>query len=150
MLTPNASEYQTLEDYLATFDPEASTWMNENMRHDVESYDYATGEVIVLNNANNMWDYESDSYIYSYILKLNKKTDSAGSLGADAFAVKVLDGATVCVEGQEALVEIYNAAGQKVYTATFAGAQTTGLPQGLYIVKAKAADGRTATIKAAF
>lgn len=169
VLTPNASEYQTLEDYLATFDPEASTWMNENMRHDVESYDYATGEMVVLNNvmlsgvpygtpdlsvigtvANNMWDYESDSYIYSYILKLNKKTDSADTIGADAFAVKVLDGATVCVEGQEALVEIYNAAGQKVYTATFAGAQTTGLPQGLYIVKATAADGRTATLKAAF
>ena len=84
------------------------------------------------------------------VLKTNKETDSASSLGTDAFAVKVLAGATVCVEGQEALVEIYNAAGHKVYTSTFAGAQTTGLPQGLYIVKATAADGRTTILKAAF
>lgn len=76
---------QTLQEWMAERVPEYATWMEENMKHDIESYNWDTGEFeteegvlasgipmadqghnLVGTWANNLWDYETnaDSYLF--------------------------------------------------------------------------------------
>lgn len=165
---PDKSDsFQMLEDYIGSFSPESKDWMKAHMLHDIDTYDPDTWEDITLFDqmcsgvpsvsadqkvfgtyTNNIWDWDDGNYTYSYIIFTDKGAGVSAVPAAD-FNVKTLQGGIVRIEGAEAAVEIFNAAGTMVFSTRAAGDIATNL-SGLYIVRATAADGTVKTVKAAF
>lgn len=162
-----SDSYMMLEDYIGSFSPESKDWMKAHMLHDIDTFDPDTWEDITLfdqmcsgspwvsadqkvfgTRADNIWDMDDENYYYCYIIFADKGTGVSVVPAAD-FNVKALEGGIVRVEGAEATVEIFNAAGAMVFSTRAAGDIATNL-SGLYIVRATAADGTVKTVKAAF
>ena len=141
--------------------------MKAHMLHDIDTFDPETGEDITLfdqmcsgspwvsadqkvfgTRADNIWDMDDGNYYYCYIIFADKSA-GVSVVPATNFNVKALEGGIVRVEGAEATVEIFNAAGAMVFSTRAAGDIATNL-SGLYIVRATAADGTVKTVKAAF
>lgn len=160
-------EFITLSDYVEPKYPSVYTWMEENMRHDMESYDPETYDPVILpdvwqtgtthsdanlsvlvSSAQNTWDWESDSYFFSYIVPLDG-TSAAFDKTINAFGVKAAKNGKVRINGAAAHLEVYDMNGRMVYSIDNpSGEVATGLRSGLYIIKAIGKDGNVITTKA--
>lgn len=172
IIAPGAEDYQYLEDYFAVKDPAAAAWMDENCRHDIESMDWNTGEMVIEQNVmvsgtpyatpdlkkigtfvENSWDYESPdaALYYTYLFTpADTPTTAVEDITDGTFAVKALAGGVIEVSGEAAHVTVYTLGGSKVYEGNAEGSVATGLAQGCYIVNATSKSGKTAVVKAAF
>lgn len=167
VITPWDDKAMMINEYFNTFDPANATWVEDNMTHDVPALDFETGETVILPdvlcsgtpiatpdkaifgfNVENVWDYSIPTYFFSYIVY----PSYAGIEGVatDGFAVRSTGAGNLLVKGAEALVEVYSTDGAKVYETRGEGALSTGLPAGIYIVKATPAAGEAVTLKVAF
>lgn len=158
-----------MQDYYQETCPEMTAWINENMAHEVKGYDYETGEMTVENRiisgipfctpdmttlvsyAYNSFDNSSDFYYFGYVFK---GMPDAATLGVKNVVDKnsqlsVQRGGIINVDGQ-AYVEVFAADGSKVFAGNVSGAASTGLRSGVYVVRAKFADGKLGICKALF
>lgn len=107
VITPEG-DFQTLREWIGERVPEYATWMDENMKHDIESYNWDLGEMEVEENvlvsgcpmadeghnliatwAQNVWDYETEANSYLFDMKgagagitsiaVDKNTNAAAS-----------------------------------------------------------------------
>lgn len=86
VVLPGEETGTPLYDYIKSFSPEAADWMVENMTHEIEVYDWDTGEFVsgtefitgractsfdqrvFVTCEQNMWDYETDAFVFSYLI----------------------------------------------------------------------------------
>ena len=162
-------EFITISDYVEPKYPSVYTWMAENMRHDMESYDPETYDPVILpdvwqtgttysdanlsvlvSSAQNSWDFESDSYFFSYIVPLEGGTSAAFDKAINTFSVKAAKNGAIRINGAAAHLDVYDLNGRRVYSIDNPKSEvSTGLSTGLYIIKAIGKDGSVITTKAA-
>lgn len=161
-------EFITLSEYVQPKFPSIYTWMEENMSHDLESYDPETFDPVILPNvwqtgtayadddlttivssAQNTWDYESDSYFFSYIIPLDYGSSSALDAKTKTFGISATKNGKVRINGAAAHLEVYDMNGRMVFSIDNpSGEVATGLRSGLYVIKATGKDGNVVTSKA--
>lgn len=161
-------DFVTLSDYLQPKFPSIYTWMEENMKHDMESYDMETFEPVIIEDVwmtgiayadndlsviasttQNMWDYDSDSFFFSYIIPLDYGLSSAIDAKASSLALTVGKNGVVKINGAASSLEIFDINGRRVFGIDNPSAVvSTGLKSGFYIIKAVGKDGNVITGKA--
>ena len=166
---PGSEEFVPLEEYLRPKYREVASWMEENMKHDLPAWDAEKEEEVVLPDvmcsgvprsnsdmslivctSEDLWAYEA--YCYAYVLPLiegagiGDVADSAASL-----QLKASKGGVVTVSSDVALLTVTDLNGRVVFSVNpVSETVSTGLPSGMYVVKASAADGSSAVVKAVF
>ncbi|MDE7375879.1 MAG: hypothetical protein K2N16_03420, partial [Muribaculaceae bacterium] len=115
---------------------------------------YATPDLnIIVTWQDNCWDFEmmdQGYWAFSYILPMDN-VDGQASIAASELGVKAARGGKIAFKGAVKNVVVYDINGREVYSCDAPGAEVnTGLGQGIYLIKATDAAGRTATAKAAF
>lgn len=158
-----------MQDYYQASCPAMTAWMNENMNHEVESYDWETGETTIENmlisgipfctpdmktivsNAFNSFDYSSDAYYFGYVFQGLPEVATSGvnNIVAKNSQLSVQRGGIITVNGQ-AYIEVFTTDGSKVFAGNAEGVVCTGLRSGIYVVRAKFADGKLSICKARF
>lgn len=159
-----------MQDYYQTSCPEMTAWINENMAHEVETYDPETYEPITENMvisgipfctpdmttlvsyAFNTFDLTSEAYYFGYVFQglPNAGTSSGVKNVIDKNSqLGVERGGIINVNGQ-AYVEVFTSNGSKVFAGNVSGTVNTGLRSGVYVVRAKFADGKLGICKALF
>ncbi len=159
-----------MQDYYQTSCPEMTAWINENMVHEVETYDPETYEPITKNMiisgipfcspdmttlvsyAYNSFDYTSDTYYFGYVFQGMPDAATLSSVKnviSKKSQLNVERGGIINVGGQ-AYVEVFTTNGSKVFAGNVSGAVNTGLRSGVYVVRAKFADGKLGICKAMF
>lgn len=166
--TSPEEEFIPLSEYIEPKYPSVYTWMEENMRHDIEVVDYETWDIVIepdvwltgvaradadlktiVTVTQNIWDYDSDYFTFGYIIPLDG-TSAAFDKTINAFGVKAIKNGHVRINGAAARLEIFDVNGRRVYSIDNPSADVaTGLSSGLYIIKAIAKDGNVITTKAA-
>ncbi len=161
-------DFVTLSEYIQPKFPSVYTWMEENMKHDMESYDMETFEPVIEENVwmtgiayadndlsviasttQNMWDYETDSYFFSYIIPLDYGLSSAIDAKASSLDLTVGKNGVVRINGAASSLEIFDINGRRVFGIDNpSAAVSTGLKSGFYIIKAVGKDGNVITGKA--
>lgn len=165
--TPDGT-YHALADYVSLRNAELGTWVKENMYHDVEVFNPETYETemkegvdctgiaicdpelnYIICNSANYWDFNDPTNYFAYILPLAEDV-AVESLGAsNKFSAYLKAAGMLQVQGEPALVEIFDMQGRKVFSAEKpAGTVNTGLASGSYIVKAVAEGGAVSISKA--
>lgn len=144
-------------DYLTAISPECKEWVDENMKHEVEVYDYETEELTTVEricvgyplfSADNKvvacwtptpWDW---GIMYQgYVFNFNE-TDAVKAIATSDLRVGVNKAGEIVVKGTAASLEVFNLQGVCVFkAANVSGVVAESLPAGAYIVKATAADG---------
>lgn len=153
----------SLYDYLCAIDETIKDWVDLNMVHDVESYDYETEEVVIkkitatgLPSASadlsiiaswteTSWTdtYEPESYIFD-LRGCTGLTAPAARKSAPAFDTS----GNLIVGADAAEVAVYNLAGTCVLkVASPAATIACDIAKGLYLVKTTYTDGTAATAK---
>lgn len=155
-------------DYVATINPENAEWMKENMFHDVEAFNWETGESYILEDLNctgyptatpdkstlitfidNVWDMNGGSF-FGYYIPLTQDNSVKGIATDGDFAVKALKGGRIILTGEVLNVAVYDVNGHVLFNGAPQGnVIETGLTAGAYIVKATGANGEK-VIKAIF
>ena len=176
VLPTGASVFETLYSYIASKNTSLGEWMKKNMTHtyigvDDETWDYVekteiftgmpfttpTMSVFALAVENGWYEGEDsagedDAYIpyYGYIF-------SADASGVDvveakgSIDMKVLSGATLAFAGDVSGVNIYTLQGTCVFSVKSpAETLSTGLSNGIYVVKAVSKDGSAIIRKVIF
>lgn len=158
-----------LQDYYKETCPEMSAWIPANMKHEVEDYDYETGEVIwvekllsgqpfctpdmktIVSMIVNTFDLETEALYFGYVFQGLPEVSPSGVKDVKALenGLGVERGGIVTVSG-EAFVEVFATDGSKVFAGQANGRTDTGLGNGVYVVRATFADGKTAVRKALF
>ena len=146
----------SIYDYINGLRPDYGVWMKENMTHSVEvDYDpdtYApiydelliTGATVASRDASkivtwtlNTWDFDNPVPYFTYFFDLNA-TNSVGDIAADSLKAETLG------------YEVYDLYGRRVLqTAEKVSLESTGLPKGVYLVKAILSNGESTTSKQA-
>lgn len=155
---PGAEQSISLIEYYETVKPEIAAWINENMTHDIEVFDWETWETYtitetvtgtpfctddlstIITGVENVWDYYSDISYYSYILP---GVPSGVKNIADEAALKVnaLKGGRLLICGDATDVTVYDTNGAVVFrTESGSPLIETGLASGAYIVKVNSKD----------
>ncbi|MDE6692616.1 MAG: hypothetical protein K2K05_04450 [Muribaculaceae bacterium] len=167
--TSPEEEFIPLNEYIEPKYPSVYTWMEENMRHDMETVDYETWEIVIepdvwqtgvaradadlktiVTVTQNIWDYDSEYFTFGYIMNLDGGTSAAFDTAINAFGVKAAKNGHVRINGAAARLEVFDMNGRRVYSIDNPSADVaTGLRSGLYIIKAIAKDGNVITTKAA-
>lgn len=160
-----------LQDYVKGLNEEVYNFMNENMRHDYESYDPETFDPIVIEGAwftgtpvatadmsmiitwcPNVWNFEDDApYSYSYVLPLSKE-DGIRNINntVSTLSVRGEGHGVVAINGQANRLEVYDAQGRLVFRQNTPESRVaTNLPAGIYMLKVYNAQGKSASAKAA-
>lgn len=148
------TEFVAIKDYYAS-SPALTTFINDNMEHDVyyadpdKDYQLSTvrGTVFgfikaaddrtaLVSSTENLWDLESTDFYFTYYLDLpNAGVDSVVS-DSEVSVRLTADGILDVTPGVDT-VTVYDLGGRAVYTVDApAGAVATGLPAGVYVVKA--------------
>lgn len=175
--TAEGATFDPIQDVVKNSNNALYVWMEENMRHTYESeeLDYETWEVVTVEHVDewltgtpygtpdmkyivswedNCWDYEKMDlgvWAFSYLLPMDYTTDSQASISASELGIKAARGGKIAFKGAVKSVVVYDINGREVFSCDAPGAEvSTGLGQGLYLIKATDAAGRTATAKAAF
>jgi hypothetical protein len=100
----------------------------------------------------NMYAENEDDYIYSVVYRFGEE-DGIGRVAAtnNGLSIKAGSNGVVYLNGTATSVDIYDIAGHKVYsTKAPASVINTNLASGVYIIKAKASNGKSVVAKAAF
>lgn len=158
-----------IQDYYAESCPELTAWINENMSHEVEVYDpdaddtYMDTQILsgipfctpdmktVTTYVSNTFDVLNPAYFFGYVFQGLPEIASSGvkDIPVKDSKLSVQRGGIVSVDG-EAYVEVFAADGSKVFAGNAAGVLNTGLRSGIYVVRARFANGDSATVKAMF
>lgn len=152
-------------DYLTALSPELKEWVDENMSHVVETYDWETEEVIQSEECYvglpllsgdlktlacwtpTPWDYDILYQGYVFDLAQFGGVDSAVVAGDD-LKLYVDKAGEITVAGEAASLEVYNLQGVKVESAGHvSGPVDLKLDKGAYIVKAVSPAGKVAVAK---
>ncbi len=165
---PGDNAFTPLQDYIASKSPELGNWMKENMFHDLETFDPETFDPIVIEGAEytgiprcnsdmsriactvtNVFDYDSDAMTWAYLFEL--PVSAVRNVTEAEFGLRALRGGDILLTGKATRLVISDLNGRVVYDAAPASDRiATGLPAGIYVVKATAADGQTKVTKAIF
>ncbi len=171
---------QTKKDYVSYADYFASKghtaiadWLNEKflaknveVGYDPETWDpiygdlpatgfpFTTPDGSVMGAATNtpyiLPGYEDLDYLTYYFTDLTTGIDNVAVDAAD-ITVKGLKGGVLLINGEVATINVYDLSGRQVYAADAVdGTINTGLPTGLYVVKATASNGAAVTAKVIF
>ncbi|MCM1320459.1 MAG: hypothetical protein NC217_08815, partial [Muribaculaceae bacterium] len=153
--------YQDLQQYMDQACPAIGSWVRENMYHDMEVYDNATQTFVpqenvpcfgaqavttpdmstIVTNATNDWDLNAGIDYYSYIFDV-KQVNNVPVLSGTELKIAVAKGGTLVFTGEAANVKVYDMTGTCCLNVDAPAATiATGLPAGLYIVKATDAAG---------
>lgn len=163
ILTPGATEFITVEDYMAATNPEIAEWITENLVRDYILYDPETYEPSTIEypytgiyffsrdmttfiaGVQPLWEgFEAEhSYFFSYTSSGLTTALKGATIAKDNVTITGQLGGTILIAGNASTVEVYDLAGRKVFAADAAPALTTGLPSGLYIVKTEGPAGTT-------
>lgn len=158
-----------MQEYYKESCPAMSTWINENMNYLIETMDGDTGETIteeklisgipfctpdmqtITTYAFNSFDLSSDSYYFGYVFQGLPEVKPSGvkDVLAKGSLLKVQRGGIINVDG-DAYIEVFSTEGSKVFSGNASGSVNTGLHSGVYVVRAKFADGKTSVCKAMF
>lgn len=164
-----------IAEYLKTVNEEYPDWIKENMTHEVkeevynpdtENYDWVTSEktitgepnapasfnVIALTNRAS-WDEEAEyTDFYSYLLPLDLRLEIESiSANKAALEMSALRGGIVRLAGEAKSLRVYDLQGRMMFETLAPSAEvSTGLTDGIFIVKAEAADGSETVAKAIF
>lgn len=158
-----------MQEYYKESCPAMSTWINENMNYLIETMDGDTGETIteeklisgipfctpdmqtITTYAFNSFDLSSDSYYFGYVFQGLPEVKPSGvkDVLAKESLLKVQRGGIINVDG-DAYIEVFSTEGSKVFSGNASGSVNTGLHSGVYVVRAKFADGKTSVCKAMF
>lgn len=151
-------------DYILSRAPEFKDWMEENLKHEVEMWDYEAEEVIfkediytgmtladrelkhVATWVQPLWDTEDYAIGYYYNLdQFNGVNDvtvaEAGKIAFDA-------NGNLVVDAEVSAVSVYDLAGRLVLTAE-GGIVANNLSKGVYLVKVLLSNGATVSAKVA-
>lgn len=165
----------SIAEYLKTVNEEYPDWIKENMTHeikeevynpDTENYDWVTSEktitgepnapasfnVIALTNRAS-WDEEAEyTDFYSYLLPLDLQLEIESiSANHAALEMSALRGGIVRLAGEAKSLRVYDLQGRMMFETLAPAAEvSTGLTDGIFIVKAEAADGSETVAKAIF
>ena len=167
---PENAGYIALEEYLKTADPEAYTWMQENLFKEITVYNTETYEpeaidfmlsgiayvsedlkTIYSGIGTYAWgtDDPSGSGYSSYYLSQGTAGIGSAVAGNGSITVRALRGGELRIAGEATSVEVYDLTGRKVFAAPAESSISTGLAGGAYIVKV-AGPGASRTIKVNF
>lgn len=158
-----------MQEYYQESCPAMSTWINENMNYLIETMDGDTGETIteeklisgipfctpdmqtITTYTFNSFDLSSDSYYFGYVFQGLPEVKPSGvkDVLAKGSLLKVQRGGIINVDG-DAYIEVFSTEGSKVFSGNASGSVNTGLRSGVYVVRAKFADGKTSVCKAMF
>lgn len=158
-----------MQEYYQESCPAMSTWINENMNYLIETVDGDTGETIteeklisgipfctpdmqtITTYTFNSFDLSSDSYYFGYVFQGLPEVKPSGvkDVLAKGSLLKVQRGGIINVDG-DAYIEVFSTDGSKVFSGNASGSVNTGLRSGVYVVRAKFADGKTSVCKAMF
>lgn len=158
-----------MQEYYQESCPAMSTWINENMNYLIETTDWDTGETIteeklisgipfctpdmqtITTYTFNSFDLSSDSYYFGYVFQGLPEVKPSGvkDVLAKGSLLKVQRGGIINVDG-DAYIEVFSTEGSKVFSGNASGSVNTGLRSGVYVVRAKFADGKTSVCKAMF
>lgn len=152
-----------VEEYLASFSPELKEWMDANLKHEVEIYDWETGEStfetlmytgIAHASADmstfTMWDdgsWGTDYIPGGVIIDLGQFSGICAPAAAAKANVRFDNNGNLIVEGNISNVELYDPAGRQVLSTNQTGATPCHLAKGVYIVKAVTSNGETFAAK---
>ena len=165
-----AAEVIPFQDYVLEKDTELHAWMEENMCHSFTYYDETGNEVqsdpvwtIGLPTANkdltlfaswnlNEWDQEDlDHYSFSYIIPAQELSGIGNVVAGEGKSLTVSMGAdgVVSINGDAAELTVYDVNGRVVFSVKSpASTVSTGLANGVYMVKATDAAGKNVVVKA--
>lgn len=177
ILPAGSTAFEPLYSYVASKNATLGDWMKENMEHtymaiDLETWDFVektdmfTGTpftnpsmslfAFAVENGWYDWDSVDMEDAEPYFATYGYLFDST-SLGvapvrpAGTIGVKALPGAVLAFSGDVAYVKVYNISGACVLSVNAPDSTlSTGLPHGVYVVKAVAADGSASIAKVAF
>lgn len=172
ILTPEASAFVPLEDYVKTEDESVYRWMAENLSHDFTVVDPESGEESVIRDVIAtghafissdrariigaqwcLWD-DGDGMVpyQTYVLDLPSHSAIKGIESDPAdISVTVTGSVMLTLTGNVSSLEIHDPAGRRLYTKANPSATVTpGLGHGTYIISAYAADGRGCVKKVIF
>lgn len=161
-----------LQDYVKGKNEEVYNFMNDNMRHDYESYDpetwepvvnegmWTTGSALATDDLGlivtwtfNFWNFDDDApYFYSYILPVDYKQDGIRTVESNinTLGVRGEGHGVVAINGEANRLEVYDAQGRLVFRQDAPEARVaTNLPAGIYMLKAYNAQGKSVSAKAA-
>lgn len=161
-----ATGIQSLEDYFAVNAPELKTWIEDNMTHEVvvdidEDNNPIYGDMVIsgipfctpdmttiTSYAYNVWDglTYADGAVFT---GLPEVSGVKGVFNDDKSALSVFKGGIINVSGN-ADIEVFCADGTRVFNGKASSSLETGLGNGIYVVRAKFADGKVIVRKAAF
>lgn len=154
-----------ISDYYAKTAPSVSAWIQENCLHEVQVDVDETGNpiygsmlitgipfctpdmTVVTSYAVNVWDGTTffDSYVFSDMPGAGTKLVEADGL----VELRALPGGIVAVSSPAA-IDVFSADGACVFKGNGEGEISTGLSNGIYVVRARFADGKVRVCKAAF
>lgn len=147
-------------DYVSTRNNDIAAWMKENMFHDIEAYNFETGEFYMLEDVNctgyptatpnnevivsyvdNYWD-DAAGFYFGYYMPLGPDAAVKGIASDADFTVKAVKGGKIILTGEVENVTVYDANGSVLFNgAPASDVIETGLAAGAYIVKATGANG---------
>ncbi len=158
---PENEDFVALEEYLAKADPEMATWMDENLKKEVEFYDAEndtfytdeylfTGLVYANPDLTNFWggvqcyywpeeECPEGAMFLSYYLSRGE-SGVKGIVSAAADVTLDVNG-NLNVSDEAKGVKVYDLQGRLLFSADKGGAVATGLGKGIYVVAVEYADG---------
>lgn len=167
ILTPDADRMISLYQYFQWNAPATAAWMDQHMRHDIETYDMETWEPYILPNvlitgvaygsrdlstlafgAQTIWEAEDPTY--SYVIN-NSSSSVSSAADVDEINVKAQNGGVLLISGKVENIEIYSINGSLVYsTVAPASVVETHLQSGVYLVHTTSINGIERTFKVYF
>ncbi|MBD5358949.1 MAG: hypothetical protein HDR88_18485 [Bacteroides sp.] len=158
---PGSADYIPVEDYIAAHNPEAASWMQDNLVHelyvdngvepymdnDVNPYDVGTSmemlsglgaaseDFSVFAGSVTAYMYHETLYYLTYVFT-DLETSSIKRVSIDDNdAVKVMPDGVIDIAGEVADLSIFDLSGRKVLSMPRAEGQvSTGLTRGIYVV----------------
>lgn len=157
---------QTLREYIGELSPEYGKWMDEHMSHEVEMYDWETGEFIFSEIFSSgipvatpdmsviltwtMSDWSDTYYCEGYYFDMSEFSGIKEVATPVSTIVKVDANGNIILGTDVVAVEVYSISGMRVLSAAnTVGMVENNLGKGVYIVKATLSDGTVATAKLA-
>lgn len=146
-----------IQDWLGSFSPELKEWLDENMLHEIESYDWESGEFTSEDmfvtgmpiasadlNTVALWNdcpWGMD-YAYGYVFNLSAYSGVKDVVSAGKNTVAFDANGNLTVDGELTALYLYDLSGRCVLSAQApSGSVQCNLPSGVYIVKGCTATG---------
>ncbi len=161
-------EYTATTDWLGAKSEELKEWMEENFTHEVEEYDWETGEtsfsevfspgmavasedlkIFAMWTQSWAWDLTYTTTTEGYIIDLNTLSGVRDAISTPTAKVTFDTNGMLSIEGDVKAVHVYDLSGRQMFVTTEAGNVANNLAKGVYLVKALTTDGASVAAKLA-